>query len=172
MIKHIKYIAYFSIAILMLQSCQNNTVYYIENSLVFNKYNGTKELVKRNSVILNPYKNKIDSIDLLIKNAENILQNEIISQSEKNKITPQYKQYTEEYNFLLERYFQLKNDLEENASTRIWTQINEGIAEYAKKEKIAIILGAMGNGNVMYADEGRNITEQIIKHLNDYYEGE
>lgn len=172
MIKYINTILLTSMIAVFFPSCHDNRVYYIENSIVFNEFAGTKELIKRNAAILNPYTNKMDSLDLLIKNTENIIQSDMISQSEKNKVLPEYQRFTKEYDTLLERFLQLKEELEDNATAKIWTQINAGIAEYGKKNNLPIILGAMGNGNIMYAREGSNITQQIIKHLNEYYEGE
>lgn len=49
--------------------------------------------------------------------------------------------------------------------------INDYIKAYGKKEGHKIIFGASGSGNIMYADEGTDLTEEILEGLNKAYEG-
>lgn len=47
--------------------------------------------------------------------------------------------------------------------------INDYIKEYGKSHSYKIIFGASGGGNIMYADESTDLTEEILKGLNAEY---
>jgi outer membrane protein len=47
--------------------------------------------------------------------------------------------------------------------------INDYIKEYGKVHSYKIIFGASGGGNIMYADESTDLTEEILKGLNEEY---
>ncbi|WP_281228723.1 OmpH family outer membrane protein [Flavobacterium aquiphilum] len=47
--------------------------------------------------------------------------------------------------------------------------INDYIKEYGKDHNYKIIFGASGGGNIMYADESTDLTEEVLKGLNAEY---
>ena len=49
--------------------------------------------------------------------------------------------------------------------------INDYIKEYGKSHSYKIIFGASGGGNIMYAEETTDLTEEILKGLNANYKG-
>jgi outer membrane protein len=48
----------------------------------------------------------------------------------------------------------------------IINDINDYIKEYGKAHNYKIIFGASGGGNIMYADESTDLTEEVLKGLN------
>lgn len=48
----------------------------------------------------------------------------------------------------------------------IWAELNKHIEEYGKKMGYKYILGANGDGSIMYGDEAQDITEELIKYIN------
>ena len=48
--------------------------------------------------------------------------------------------------------------------------INDYVKEYGKDKGYKIIFGASGSGNIMYADESSNLTDDVLKGLNAEYE--
>ncbi|UII80107.1 OmpH family outer membrane protein [Flagellimonas sp. CMM7] len=54
----------------------------------------------------------------------------------------------------------------------VYNKINDFIQRYGKEEGYTAILGANGQGNVMYVDERNDITQEVINALNkEYVEG-
>ena len=49
--------------------------------------------------------------------------------------------------------------------------INDYIKEYGKNHSYKIIFGASGGGNIMYAEESTDLTQEVLKGLNKEYEG-
>ncbi len=49
--------------------------------------------------------------------------------------------------------------------------INDYVKEYGKSHGYPIIFGAGGNGNIMYADDAADLTEEVLVGLNAQYHG-
>lgn len=54
---------------------------------------------------------------------------------------------------------------------QILSEVNLFIEEYAKQKGYEIILGANNSGNIVYAKDHIDITEELQKALNDRYQG-
>ena len=48
----------------------------------------------------------------------------------------------------------------------IWKEINQKVTDYGKEHGIDFILGAKGDGTIMYANEEKEITKEIIEYIN------
>lgn len=60
-------------------------------------------------------------------------------------------------------------DEDKKITQTIINDINDYVKEYGKKKGYKIIFGASGGGNIMYADESADLTEEVLKGLNDDY---
>lgn len=59
---------------------------------------------------------------------------------------------------------------DKKASQTVINDINDYVKEYGKKHKHQIIFGASGSGNIMYADEGTDLTQKVLEGLNNEFE--
>jgi outer membrane protein len=62
--------------------------------------------------------------------------------------------------------------LKQQYTEQIWKQLNQYVKDYGKAHNYTYIYGVEGTGNLMYADESRNITGEIKKYVNSRYNGE
>ncbi|MBS9464318.1 OmpH family outer membrane protein [Flagellimonas sp. 389] len=53
----------------------------------------------------------------------------------------------------------------------IVNDINSYVKNYGKNHGHHIIFGAQGNGNIMYAEEGTDLTDKVLIGLNEQYNG-
>lgn len=60
---------------------------------------------------------------------------------------------------------------DQKSSQTLINDINDFIKAYGKKHKYKIIFGASGGGNIMYANEGTDLTEKVLEGLNAEFEG-
>lgn len=60
---------------------------------------------------------------------------------------------------------------DKKASQTVINDINDYVKEYGKKHKHQIIFGASGSGNIMYANEGADLTQEVLDGLNSDFEG-
>ena len=63
---------------------------------------------------------------------------------------------------LSEQYAKKSDDFQ----AAIWSELNKRIEDYGKQMGYRYILGANGDGSIMFADEGEDITEQVIEFVN------
>ncbi|MEP5341897.1 MAG: OmpH family outer membrane protein [Algibacter sp.] len=62
---------------------------------------------------------------------------------------------------------------EDKKSTQtVINDINDYVKEYGKKNNHKIIFGASGSGNIMYASDASDLTEDVLTGLNAEFEGE
>ncbi len=63
---------------------------------------------------------------------------------------------------------QLQSEDQKTTQTVV-NDINGYVKEYGKKHRYKIIFGASGGGNIMYAGEGADLTEEVLEGLNAAY---
>ncbi len=56
-------------------------------------------------------------------------------------------------------------------SVKIWDKINSLVSQFGEENNYEVIFGAGGSGNIMYAHEGKNITNELIAFCNLKYNG-
>lgn len=61
---------------------------------------------------------------------------------------------------------------DQKATQTVVNDINDYVKEYGKKKDYSVILGATGNGNVMFADDAINLTDKVLEGLNKEFNGE
>ena len=103
------------------------------------------------------------------------------------------KVYEKERSSMTEREIALKQELLENrqqqinnyreavgkqiqeedqkASQTVINDINDYIEEFGKENDYAIIFGASGGGNILYADDASDLTQEVLEGLNKEFSG-
>lgn len=62
--------------------------------------------------------------------------------------------------------------LKQASIEKVWKQINQYTSDYGKENNLDMILGANGQGSLMYAKEKINISKEIINYINEKYSGD
>lgn len=60
---------------------------------------------------------------------------------------------------------------DQKATQTVVNDINDFVKEFGKKNNYKIIFGAGGSGNIMYADDGADLTEEVLEGLNKEFNG-
>lgn len=147
---------------------EENALGYFKSAEVYNSFDYKIELEKD----LKQYQTKnqmyLDSLENDYK----------ITIATLNNIQPSEDEY-----ILLDRkqryLFETKEKLENEYSSKvsefyelIWSRINAYAVEYGETNNYQYIFGANGDGSVMYADEGQDITSELLEFINKKYAGE
>lgn len=127
-------------------------VAFILNQRIFNEFDGKKELEKKLSKVREANRLVIDSLNNLIQQTSNYS----VIQMHKSSITNIH--FAEE-------------ELTEKYTSDLWSTINAGIKEFGEQQEYDFIFGATGNGGLMYAKKGNDITNEVLQHLNKKYSG-
>lgn len=113
------------------------------------------------------YKNALDSLGLEIKSLEdalNINYDKDIDQKLQLKKMNYYK---------IEENMQAQLETEKSkADEQIWLQINTYTQEFGKEHGYDYIYGGNGSGSLMYANNSKDISNEVLDFINKKYIGE
>lgn len=132
---------------------------YINNSELYHAFEFKKELEGQLKNVQSMRKSKLDSLGLLIQASQG--------------------KASQEQVIALQREYMMKRDefesdnqrLAEQYDEQVWKQLNEYIQTYGKEKGYAFIYGASGNGSLMYADPGFDLTKELIEYSNIKFQG-
>ncbi|WP_299311233.1 OmpH family outer membrane protein [uncultured Aquimarina sp.] len=140
-------------------SRSESTIAYVDNVTLFNGFNMSKDLGKINNGKIIKQKKKLDSLYTIYS----------IFKEQKNT----EKATTLETQLRLEdqELRKINEYFSKEVSQQVWNRLNQYIKEYGESNQYRIILGTQGNGNIMFAREGVDITETVLEYANTKYEG-
>ena len=74
--------------------------------------------------------------------------------------------------YMKEKQFDQENQAQvQQYDDQVWEQLNQYVKEYGKEKNYKYILGANGQGSLMYADEETEITKEVLEFVNNKYDG-
>ncbi len=141
---------------------------YIEMGKVYNEFSLSKELNKGLEDVFKKRKLVIDSLyeDLRKQTQElKFLEKKTINDVKR------VAKLEEEYYYKQQEFEKQNQTTSAECDAKIWNQINQYIKDYGKSHDYTFMLGANGNGNVMYASESKNVTQDVIQYINNRYNG-
>jgi len=133
---------------------RNRRVAYIDVERLVNSYDFKKDIEKDASKNLFTIQHAIDSLQLIRKTMNQPIPNHIDSQLARAK-------------YVYEEYY---NASTKQMNQRIWERLNPVIQEYGKEKGLELLIGATGNGSLLYADKGRDMTDDLADYINKKYE--
>ncbi|NAS31606.1 OmpH family outer membrane protein [Flavobacteriaceae bacterium R38] len=157
--------------IVSLISCQQEKNAFIDNSTLINDYQEKKEVEAKFKKKIEAFQKKTDSLSKLFQLEANEFQ------AEANKLSQQKAQ--ERYNQLLQKqqFMQQQLGLEEQQIQResqaaidsLVKKVKNFVKDYGKNNGYTYILGSNEAGSVLYGKDEKDITEEVLKTLNEQY---
>jgi outer membrane protein len=158
----------------VITSCQNNETYYVETHILLEQYEGMKKAQLKIEAKNQEYRAGVDSLI-------NLFQEDLKSyEKDRKKMSTKERELKEELLHVRQKqvasYQQAmkKKAMEEEQTikqTHI-NRINDFLKNYGKEKGYQYILGANGSGNVVYAKDELNITQEVLDGLNLQYKTE
>ncbi|GIJ94870.1 OmpH family outer membrane protein [Capnocytophaga stomatis] len=157
-------------AIVTLTACQDK-IAFVDNSKLLNEYQEKKDIESKLKEQISKYEKKRDSIsqafqaeakafDVEARNLpQNVAQKRYNELMQKSQILQQHLQQ-EEQKIQIESQTQMDSLL---------NKVKKSVKEYGKQKGYNFILGANDGGSVLYGDDKKDITNEVIKHLNENY---
>lgn len=143
-------------------------VAYVELNQVYSDFQLKKELETKLDNVKQKRKEILDSLEVEL----NAISKRIEASAGKNMDEIKAFEFTRQNYMQQHESFEQDNlNMTQQYSGQIWKQLNQYVQDYGKEHGYDYILGADGNGTVMYADQGKNITEEIKKYVNEKYKG-
>ncbi len=140
---------------------EKKPVVYVDNIKLFNGFNMAKELSEVHTKKMEKQAKRVDSIyyefqkQVQAKDEKQVQQTRQVLQNE-DKLLSEMQEY-------------FKNEV----TKQVWQRINTSLKKYGEAQEYELVLGANGNGSVMYANQATvDITESFLAYANAEYEGE
>lgn len=148
-------ILFLSLIILGLQSGRDTV--YIDIHKVMKEFQMRSDLENLLNLELKERKQGLDAVQAEMENL-------------KDKDTLLMPRYKERYMKMLTSLQEFKADKAQEINGQLLNRINEAVREYGEENGYGYILGANGNGSIMYARADQDVSVGFIKFLNGRYE--
>lgn len=142
-------------------------VAYINSEEVFKKFKMTIELEAKFRNLESVRKNMIDSMEFDLTREINNMSNHKPSPKELEQLESKRRYFLQKK----EEFNQDNQQITNTYNQSIWERINQYVKVYAQDKGYDYILGANGNGSIMYANESEDISEGVIQFINQQYDG-
>lgn len=147
-----------------LRSKENKKIGYLTTIKVFEEFALKKELEEDYKKIQIAKQTYLDSIKL---NVQSLSVQEGRDAGREEKIDRLRKAY-----LLKENQFNQENEhLYSQYNEQIWNQLNQYVQDFGKEQGYDYLLGASGQGSIMYAQEKEDVTKEVIEYVNNKYRG-
>lgn len=145
---------------------------YVNNVRLFNEFNLKLEIEKDIEKVKSLQTAQLDSLKSRMQFIEMELNSSgapQISQSD-----PRYTEYRLlEIEYLKkEKQFQAENtNRAVEYDEQIWNRLNQYVLIYSEDNHYDMLLGSLGDGNLMYSKSEYDVTDNVIQFVNEKYEG-
>lgn len=160
-----------SVGLWLYSTLTTPKIAYVRSGLVVDKYIGMKESRAVYQQKINEWQANLDtlgiSFDHSFEKYQALYASYTVSERKQQETTfASQQEQIEKYRSALEEEAKAE---EEKLIQGALNQINSYIKQYADAHKIQVVLGTTQSGNVLYASDAVDITEEIIQGLNQSY---
>jgi len=161
-----------AIAILMV-SCNEQKTAYVDTKVLIQEYKEMKEVEAE-------FTTKSDSVRLQLDAAAKSFQEEVQAyQSQMNSMSDSERQEKERTLMQKQQMLQQQQQMQSNrlreqstaAMDSLVEKVKVYVQDYGKDKGYTYIFGSNESANIMYAEDGLDITQDVLKELNDQYGG-
>ncbi|WP_335966712.1 OmpH family outer membrane protein [Galbibacter sp. PAP.153] len=160
-----------AVVALVTFSCQQNKIAFVDNTKLINEYQEKIDIEAK-------YKTKIETFDKKTDSLSKAFQSEAQSFESEAKSLPQAKAQ-EKYNALLQKRQMMGQQLQmeeqqlsqesQKEIDSLIKKVRSFVQDYGKKQGYTFVLGSNDAGSVLYGEESKDITSEVLKALNDDY---
>jgi len=168
--KKLKTILFALLLTTVLISCgdSNPKIVYVDSAKLYTEFQLTQELSKKMDETFGIRKQMLDSLELEVYS----LSRQIEAEEGKNKERIALFDMKRSEYAMKKQQFEEDNQLQsQQYNEQVTKQFNQYMNDFGKEKGYDIILGATGDGGIMYANETIDVTEEALKFINEKYNG-
>lgn len=140
---------------------------YVVTGELFAEFDYQKELDAEFRSIKETKENELSLIKNTLIDLENKIRTGAASEDEMAQYQNGYRQFQQMEYTVTEELARINSEY----SLKIWDKLNSFISTYGNENGYDVIFGASGEGNIMYATDNLNITDEVIAYCNLKYSG-
>jgi len=158
------------LAAFLMLSCgeKQSGIVYVQNMRLYSEFDLALELDATLQDFSKKRTQELDSLNMALENMTAELENMVEIPMET------YQNYNDLRNALMFREKNYEEELiakSQEYDEQIWERLNGYVQTFAEANDYEMILGASENGNLMYAKDTLDITDELIEYCNNQYNG-
>ena len=149
-------------------------VAYVDSNALLSQYQGMIDARAQFQQLSGEWQARIDTLTMEVQNELKRHEKEVAKMSKKEKeLSEDLIRAKQQQLVTYQKSIQEKAAQEDAKMTQdVINDVNAYLEEYGKVRSYKIIFAATNMGNILYANDGVNITEEVIEGLNNRYFGE
>jgi outer membrane protein len=144
-------------------------IVFVDVYKVYNEFKKKKELEKDFDKVKVGQKAILDSLKIEVEMLKRKYDNS--TGKDAQMIKDQIDQGSLKYQRLLQGFENSNAAQSKKYNEQILNELNEDIREFGKEKGYDYVMGANGNGAMMYAKDKYDISDDVIKYVNKKYDG-
>lgn len=152
---------------LLIHPSKKGKTGYVQLAKVFSDFELSKTLDAQLKQTTTTRKNIVDSLEFIAKT----LYTQASNDQKNKKLIDDFEMAQRQYLYQKEQFEESAGAIEEQYNQQIWTQLNEYIKQYGQENGYSYVFGAAGSGTIMYGSEAEDLTEEVLKYVNEKYQG-
>ncbi len=167
-----RFIGIAAVAILMV-SCNEQKTAYVDTTVLIKEYKEMKDVEAQFTSKSDSVRKQLDSAAQSFQQEVQAYQSQMNSMSETDRKAKE-QELMQKQQMLQQQQQMVGNKLREQSNTvmdSIVTKIKAYVKDYGKENNYTYIFGSNESANIMYAEEGLDITQDILSELNEGYNG-
>jgi outer membrane protein len=151
-----------------LQFDKDNSIVYVDAMKLMNSYKGMQSARKEFEAKAGAWRSNLDTLKMEVdsKMKEYTSKSKTLSKREKELmeelINTKQEQFMNYQNVVAEKIQKEDQEL----TTRVLSKVNDYIKKYGERNGYDIIMAATQYGNIVYAEQRKDITEEVLEGLN------
>ncbi|SDR92352.1 OmpH family outer membrane protein [Christiangramia echinicola] len=167
-----RFIGIAAVAIMMV-SCNEQKTAYVDTTKIVQEYKEMKDVEAE-------FTSKSDSVRQQLDSVARVFQQEVQAyQSDMNSMSESQRKENEQELMQKQQMLQQQQQMQSNrlreqsnvVMDSIVNKIKDYVKDYGKDNGYTYIFGSNESANIMYAEEGLDITQDILEKLNEDYGG-
>jgi outer membrane protein len=156
------------IVVIALQFDKKDSIVYVDAIKLVNGYKGMQAARKEFELKSTAWKANLDTLKTELESKIKDYQANHAKLSEKERKLTEELLQTKQDQFL--NYQNIINEKvqkeDQELTTKVLSKVNDYIKKYGEDNGYSIIMAATQYGNIVYAEKGKDITEQVLVGLN------
>ncbi|MDB9873651.1 OmpH family outer membrane protein [Flavobacteriaceae bacterium] len=166
-----KKIAIVFLTIISLTACQQQKIGFVDNGILINEYQERVDIEAKLKTKIDTFKKRTDSLrsafELEIKEAE--LKARKMSQPAIQKLSQELQQKEQVLSQRVQFEQQQIAQESQTMNDSLINKVKDFVQTYGKSNSYNFILGSNEAGSVLYGEDASDLTQEILKALNESY---
>ena len=145
-----------------------NKIAYVDLTAVFQGFEMKEEIQTKLEADLRTKQSVLDSLMFQLQT----LNNQLKSEKRPNETDVlKFEELRKQYISQKETFTLYSEEQTKKYDDQVLSQLTQYIKDYGLKNKYEILLGATGNGTILYGAKQKDITKEVIEYINLSYQG-